>query len=654
MKSTIILFITCFLVYQGQAQVAKTQVLQINAEPQSDGIQLEWKSRSFTGNYLIYRRTDLTSSSWDNTPIATLSSTATSYKDNSITIGKSAEYRIIPVNSSNQAVAFGYIYAGNQKSASLENKGVILLIDSTFITSLSSEINRLVNDLELEDWSVTRLYAGRNEAIPAIKDKIKAAYDNDKSISTLFILGHVPVPYSGDFSAASNFPPPDGHVEGSGNHTGAWCTDAYYGDLEGGSWTDLTVDRTTGSRTRNHNIVGDGKFDQSRIPSDLELEVGRVDLFDMPAFAKNETELLRDYLNRNHRWRTQEWQVRQRALVDNNFGGLNLASTGYHNFSTFFDLDSIQDADYFTEQQSGSYLWSYGCGAGSYTSCNGIGTTNTFASTPLQNVFTILAGSYFGDWDITNNLLRAPLANSALVSFWGGIPKWYVHTMGLGKHVGFGTRVSANNNNLYFNGAFNNSFRLITIALMGDPTLKNSHLPQVNQLSAVSANNKVDLRWTQALGDFTGYNIYRINKSDGKVFQVNTSPVTDTFFTDAINWYSGTYTYSVRATRLEETGSGSYHNIGGGVRTDVNHVNSSSNLELTPLTIYPNPSENGLFFLNSSINDNSQVLVTNINGQEVSFDIYDKSLQINSGTGIYFVKISNNESTQTFKLIIHD
>jgi len=123
-----------------------------------------------------------------------------------------------------------------------------------------------------------------------------------------------------------------------------------------------------------------------------------VDLFDMTAFSRNDTLLVRKYLNRNHLWRTGQLRSVNRALIDNNFPTLNLASTGYHNFATFFRTDSIFDnRDYFTAQKTGSYLWSYGCGAGSYTSCSGIGATNNFVTDSLRNIFTILAGSYFGD-----------------------------------------------------------------------------------------------------------------------------------------------------------------------------------------------------------------------------------------------------------------
>lgn len=53
-----------------------------------------------------------------------------------------------------------------------------------------------------------------------------------------------------------------------------------------------------------YNVPGDGKFDQTFIPSTIELEVGRVDLSDLPAFLpKTERDLLRQYLDKNHNFR---------------------------------------------------------------------------------------------------------------------------------------------------------------------------------------------------------------------------------------------------------------------------------------------------------------------------------------------------------------
>ena len=89
---------------------------------------------------------------------------------------------------------------------------------------------------------------------------------------------------------------------------------------------------------RNKNVPGDGKFDQSAIPSAMELQVGRVDFFNMLAFAKNEIELTRQYLQKAHRFKMGEIEVRRRALIDDNFNQQFAApaASGWRNFSPMF------------------------------------------------------------------------------------------------------------------------------------------------------------------------------------------------------------------------------------------------------------------------------------------------------------------------------
>lgn len=595
-----------------EAQVGKTQVILVSATAAADGITLSWPSRSFTntGSWVLYRRNSLSSKSW-GTPIANLPAATTSYKDLTLLPGNGADYWLIAVDGAN-AVAYGYLYGVNQLREVPYKGGVVLLIDSNYMVPLAAEINRLQNDLESEGWFVDRMYAGRNSSPASVKSKLVPFVNSRRRpISTLLILGHVPVPYSGGFTGnGTNYPPPDGHVEGSGNHTGAWPADGYYGDLDG-IWEDLMIQLTTGAQTRNHNIPGDGKFDPTKFPGSIELEVGRVDLYNMPIFGKSDTLLMKNYLNRNHQWRTARSSAIERGLIDDNFTSLNLSSTGWQNFTDFFGPDSIVSSkDYMTELKNNSYLWSYGCGAGSYTTCSGIGSSSNFATDSLKHVFTILAGSFFGDWDVSNSFLRAPLGRSALASFWGGIPKWYMHTMAGGMHLGYGTRVSMNNNGLYFTGAFNYSDSSVHMALMGDPTLCNRHLAPVKGLSAQSVNKTVNLRWNKSYGNFDGYVVYRHDTAKNIFHRVSRYVVKDTFYTDSFNYFSGNYRYIVRTIKKETTASGSYFNLGGGSTTDVQHTNALETPQKSQISFYPNPGNGILNYSGSGLN---------------SFELYDIS-----------------------------
>ncbi len=598
-------------------QIAKTQVVQLQANVINDKITLKWPKENYTGKFMIYSRNF---GEINYTKIAEVAGTINTYTESANVSSK--EYLVSKISSTGSTDALGYIFAGNKYNVPLQKGGVVLLIDSSYISALSNEISTLKQDLINSGWNVYIMYAGRKENVKAVKTRIQKLVDaKTPRPKTLYIIGHVPVPYSGYFSNSGDRPPPDGHVEGSGNHTGAWPADCYYGDFEG-IWSDNAVNCTTGSATRHHNIPKDGKFDQSVPPAKIELEIGRLDMFDMSAFSNNDTQLTREYLNRVHLFRMGEINFTKRALIDNNFTGLNLASTGYQNLPCFVGLDSVSDTkDYFTEQNSGSYLWSYGCGAGSYNSCSGIGTSNDFSANKgvFSNAFTMLAGSFFGDYDSKNNLMKAALAAGSFNVCWGGIPKWYLHHMALGLNSGFGAKLTINNDADYFNGAFNGSWNGVFIELLGDPTLTMNHVKPPTNLTAQSTNGNVLLKWNKS-ADAESYNIYRIDTSNNSITLARTScgtssNTTDTFFTDDCNWTSGKYTYAVAAVKLETTGAGTYVNQSMLVNAQIQHVNGLNKMELSKVSISPNPIENQFIIRGLNSNKPVQIEVLNIIGQ---------------------------------------
>lgn len=589
MKKILVLFIVTVFHFQlAKSQTGKSQVVMINATANANGtIGLKWPAENWSGTFDIYRRV-LGGASWGNA-VTSLLGTANTWTDNTAKKGESYEYLVTKVSGGN-ASALGYMWAGNTVPETPGLGGIILLIDSAYIKALAPEISALQKQLKEEGWAVSALFAGRKESTQTVRNRIIAEYNRRNSaVKTLLIIGRVPVPYSGNYLAATGqIYPPDGHPD----HAGAWPADGYYGDMDG-VWTDATVTNTAGSQARNQNKPGDGKFDQTIFPGTVELEVGRIDLFDMPAFSTNDTLLVRKYLRRNMLWRTNKLTTVERALVDDNFGSLNLSSTGFQNFSCMFPIDSIfETRDYITTQKSSPYLWSYGCGGGSNTSCSGIGTTSSFVADSMQNIFTMLAGSYFGDWDQQNNILRAPLCNSALTSAWGGLPKWYVHHMALGMNVGYGAKLTMNNSADYWNGGFNMSDNKVHISLQGDPTLKMRHLSPVKKVTAVSQNNLVKLSWTKAPGKHDGYVVYRYDTAANTYFRVNKNYIIkDTFFNDSSNFKNGKNTYTVRAIRLETTASGTWYNLGAGAFVNVNHLYTSRviSAQLRGISVHPNP-----------------------------------------------------------------
>ncbi len=668
MKIQVQIILLCLLSYASAfGQLAKTQVLRVSAIANTDGtVTLHWPYENYTGNYDIYKRTSQQTQSWGTAPIATIAGNLNQYTDATFKKGEAFEYQIVKRKASTTD-ALGYIYAGNQSPEINQYPGIILLIDSNYRIPLVSELTQLMINLSKEGYIVYTAFAGRGEAVATVKTRIKALYQSATIKPTcLFIIGHVPVPYAGYFSSNSDTPPPDGHVEGSGNHTGAWPADVVYGIFDD-VLTDNWVDCKTGSQSRHHNVVGDGKYDQSKLGAECVLEIGRVDMFNMPLFKKSDTVLVSEYLTRNNNWRNGIWKAQERALVDNNFGSLNLASTGYANFAALVGYTNTTDSlDYLTAQKNGSYLWSYGCGAGSYTSCSGIGTTSNFVNDSFQNVFTILAGSFFGDWDNQNNLLRAPLASKSLASFWGGIPKWYVHHMGLGERIGKGTRISQNNIDFYFSGKFNLSENSMHIALMGDPTLRQKSLPPVVSLQAVSENKIVKLNWPAVSEPGIGYAVYMVDTTYNIYYRLNETPLTTTSFNHDKNYVSGNYLYAVKTMKLETSGSGTYYNTGGAAFARVNHVNSTEeNLALSlDVRVYPNPvqaRESIKIDVQLSVAKPIQASVYSLDGKliltqdfkEIHFGLNQLELNIaGQNPGIYFLKLDSGNSSYVHKLVI--
>src|SRR6185437_5257140 len=149
-----------------------------------------------------------------------------------------------------------------------------------------------------------------------------------------------------------------------------------------GTWTDDSVNDTSAEDPRNHNVPGDGKFDQSKFPAPLTLMIGRVDLANMPgrltaggpATFPSELELMRNYLNKDHKFRFNQMTVPRRGLVGDYFGTRNgeaFAASGWRSFAPFFganNVTSLPDKNtWLSNLANNTYLWAYGCGAGSYT-----------------------------------------------------------------------------------------------------------------------------------------------------------------------------------------------------------------------------------------------------------------------------------------------
>ena len=278
-----------------------------------------------------------------------------------------------------------------------------------------------------------------------------------------------------------------------------------------------------------------------------------------------------------------------RGLIDENLSQSHHA-VGWRNFASILGASNTSALEYLPTLENDSYLWSFGCGGSGYTACGGVASTNDFATKEINTVFTMLFGSYFGDWDNENNVLRSPLASNGMVlaNVWACVPQWYLHHMALGETIGFSTRISQNNSTEY--SAFWGN-RVVHTALMGDPTLRMHVVKPVSEFIAETDNSTVNLSWETPDDLIIGYNIYRSNDMNGDFERINDQPVTESNYSDQSPLY-GKNIYMLRALKIEVGGSGSYYNMSQGIIDSIfvdNVGNRQSGPEKFQFSIFPNP-----------------------------------------------------------------
>jgi hypothetical protein len=299
-----------------------------------------------------------------------------------------------------------------------------------------------------------------------------------------------------------------------------------------------------------------------------------------PATFPPELELLRNYLAKDHKFRTRQFDLPRRAFLGDYFGtrdGEAFAASGWRNFSGFFGASEItalpDERTWIQCLSTNSSLWAYGCGPGTYTSMGGLGSADAYndgvttdlVRADVKSVFTMLFGSWLGDWDSEDDFQRAVLATPSygLTCSWSGRPHWFMHHMALGAPIGFSTRLTQNNrrDGMYHN-QMNNGAAQIHIALMGDPTLRMHVVAPPSDISAQRQGSTVSLAWQPSADSVLGYYVYRSSNKEGPFAKLNSAPITDIGFVDSAA--AGSATYMVRALKLELSGSGSYYNLSQG------------------------------------------------------------------------------------------
>ena len=531
------------------------------------GIALQW-ANPVASDLLILRRTKGQAGNQWVQLLNLANSPANAGIDANVVAGQTYEYYI---RRTSNVTAYGYAHIAVEAPVTDHRGTVLLFTDGSLVAPLAVEIERLKNDLRGDGWKVVEHIIPATATVQSVKSQIIEDYNADPAgVKSVFLLGSIPVPYSGNTQW-------DGHPE----HQGAWPADSYYAELDG-VWTDATVNTMLNGqapgRAATANLPGDGKFDQSYIPSPAELAVGRVDFRHIDAVAfgvANKTELYRRYLNKDHDWRAGIYQTEKRALVDDNFGyfgGEAFAANGFRNAYPLVGESNVVAADFFNNTNPERWLLGYGTGGGSYTSAGGVGNSSNFATDTVHIVFSNLFGSYHGDWDYeVNPFMPSALASRGgiLTCAWAGRPHHFYQALASGETIGFCTKetLNARFNDGYFASAGEGGAH---ISLLGDPTLRAHIVPPARNVSASLQCSAVGLKWdASADTSVAGYLVYRATTPDGPYTRLTINPVAATTYTDGAPLI-GTLYYSVRAAKREGApGGGIYWNTSTGAPVSV-------------------------------------------------------------------------------------
>ena len=557
--------------------------VQVTAKVQADpaAIELSWPADSHpVGGYTVFRRAP-GDATWGNG--VELPGAATGYRDEAVALGTVYEYQIVKqANYPDGGPAYkgyGYIASGINAPLVEQRGNVFLIVERSVAEPLAVELNRLQADLVGDGWIVVRRDVGREDRPEEVKAVIKAEYEADpQQARAVFLLGHVPVLRSGNLNV-------DGH------EARPMPADVFYGDMDG-EWTDAN---------------GDGIYDQSLLPSDVELQVGRVDFADLTGATVNfefpsEIVLLKRYLDKDHAFRHARVRPAARALIGNPMGDANgqaYAASGYRNFAPLVGPENVRTVEaqletpaaerFISALAKADYLWVYGCGAGSDFAVNNLGThgeynglwSHDFIEQNARGTFYQFFGSWFADWSKPDNLLRSALTapEYGLAASWAGRPHPFFHHMGMGETIGYGIRVSQNNNGTYQNQV-QRQLRGVHIALMGDPTLRMSVVAPPTDLTSTSSGETVQLSWKASADTVSGYHVYR-SSNGGPFTRINPEIVGDTSFTDAAR-PSGDAAYMVRAIALHVGPSGSFYHASQGAFAEPSTASAAAMLEADP------------------------------------------------------------------------
>ncbi|MFP4358371.1 MAG: Ig-like domain-containing protein, partial [Puniceicoccaceae bacterium] len=539
MKSPSLVAVALFLFPFAASAVSSDQIfVEVAVDEAAPSVTFDWDEQTDGVRVEISRRVigETGVASWN--ALGTVDHPDRTFTDSTLQSGVAYEYKIHrPYIADVVQAAASYVAVGIEAPLVEDRGRMLLLVEEEMGARLAPELARLEMDLVGDGWEVIREDFPRDGiAHPdSVRSWIQSKYaEAPAETKGLYLFGRLPI-----MRGSGNNP--DGH------NAYEHASDPYFADVD-----DLWPDNGDPTDT----VLG-----TAYIPDAVELINGRVDLAGMTEWEKSEEELLRDYLNKAHRFKRAGLEFTRRGTPA---GSSWIRGEGQLLYSMFgpdniepanFSGDGLVDGD--DNPLPGNFHW-----VADFGNWNG----SAYANNVHKSLFNVNFGSHKQKWSRTNNPMRALLAQPewGLTCVWGGRPYWFFHTGNLGYPAGDWAKRTQNNRTGEYapEGAYTYMRGAAWNNLMGDPSLRMHPVAPPNDLTATRSGGQVALAWTASTDpSVLGYHLYRAESRLGPYTKLNGStPVTGTVFTDTAPPASGDLWYQVRAVKLETVYTGSYFN----------------------------------------------------------------------------------------------
>lgn len=196
-----------------------------------------------------------------------------------------------------------------------QNKSVLIIVNSDIKAGIQDSLDQYISDLEeIEGYAVIVYENTKNTPVELrtyIKDKYDSLLSSSNPLAGCVLIGELPVPWRGP---GDRYP-----------------LDSFYMDLHG-SW----------------GIDNKGKIVSIPYPIIPEIWIGRLTAGPLNG---DEATLLNNYFIKNHKYRTRQWEVVDRAMayVDNQWipkGDYGLSSAYGNNVTLINDMTTTDADDY--------------------------------------------------------------------------------------------------------------------------------------------------------------------------------------------------------------------------------------------------------------------------------------------------------------------